>query len=601
MIHAGNRSKVQRGDQVFIILGYEVFMALLPTLDVLCYVVGDCFVRGIVDMEAALGPFPPGWKLIAKKSGGGAALGRDGLSDISHYLPEGLYDARVGEWGVSNISSVPKILGLLKFTAHLFLTYHLLTPITPYKICSEYSRMRLCMSMCIRAETVSNEILDVPAVCQAQVYQIVEELRPLSATKPRPNKYSIPESHNIGAYQLANRGIANVVPTEPIAGSKDFYHVNVIVSGALAVFSTLVTLALIWRHATNMSRPREQLYIIRICLLLPIFAIVLWVGVYIPRTYVYLYSVVVFCEPVTLTCFFLFICETLAAPVSTSAPSAPSPSSPPSRRSIFLSPLVTRARQLDVPLTNGRVFNVFRRSWIAVAQGIPVAWGVAIAAIATEAAGVYCLTAHDSHHAHLYLIVFKTISTFTALLAVLRTTLPVRADLKKHRAMTKLWAFKALIFLQVAQDFIFSIVNSNAPRSLTESKTVSQVDFITGIPSLVVEVELVIFAMFFHYAYSVSMYQLSDEQKRAGEQYAGYGWRLIYKVLDIRDVLALIMFAFRVRQEVEQHEMETKGQASGSEVPQNHHVRGSSTSSQGSTERKLPNAPIQYTFLTDPI
>lgn len=50
-------------------------MALLPTLDVLCYVVGDCFVRGIVDMEAALGPFPPGWKLIAKKSGGGAALG----------------------------------------------------------------------------------------------------------------------------------------------------------------------------------------------------------------------------------------------------------------------------------------------------------------------------------------------------------------------------------------------------------------------------------------------------------------------------------------------------------------------------------------------
>lgn len=169
----------------------------------------------------------------------------------------------------------------------------------------------------------------------------------------------------------------------------------------------------------------------------------------------------------------------------------------------------------------------------------------------------------------------------------------------------------------------------HAPRSLTESKTVSQVDFITGIPSLVVEVELVIFAMFFHYAYSVSMYQLSDEQKRAGEQYAGYGWRLvsplfsfiiiislakhegrlglknhlrnidnlltkrlfskIYKVLDIRDVLALIMFAFRVRQEVEQHEMETKGQASGSEVPQNHHVRGSSTSSQGSTERKLPS------------
>ncbi|KAI1751826.1 organic solute transporter Ostalpha-domain-containing protein [Xylaria castorea] len=379
------------------------------------------------------------------------------------------------------------------------------------------------------------------------------------------------------------------IPTEPIAGSKDFYHVNVIVSGTLALFSTLVVLALIWRHATNMSRPREQLYIIRICLLLPIFAIVLWVGAYIPRTYVYLYSVVIFCEPVTLTCFFLFICETLAAPVSTSTTPSPSPSSPPSRRAIFLSPLVTRARQLNVPLTDGRVFSVFRRSWFGVAQGIPVAWAVAIASIASEATGVYCLTAHDAHHAHIYLIVFKTASTFTALIAVLRTTLPVRAEVKKHRAMTKLWAFKALIFFQTAQDFIFSIINSKAPRSLTESKTISQADFITGIPSLIVEIELVFFALFFHYAYSVSMYQLSDEQKRAGVQYAGYGWRLIYKVLDIRDVIALIRFAFSIRQEVEQHEIETRGQASDSELPQSRHIRTRSHSTQDSAERKSPN------------
>ncbi|GAP85411.2 putative organic solute transporter Ost-alpha [Rosellinia necatrix] len=348
------------------------------------------------------------------------------------------------------------------------------------------------------------------------------------------------------------------IPTEPIAGSKDFYHVNVIVSGALAIFSTLVVSVLMWRHATNMSRPREQLHILRICLLLPIFAIVLWVGVYIPRTYVYLYSVVVICEPVTLTCFFLFICETLAAPAPTAPDDSDSPSSAPplSRRAVFLSPLTARARRLGVPLTDGRALNRFRLNCAGVAQGMPIAWAVALAAIASEAAGAYCLTAHDAHHAHLYLIVFKTISTFTALLAVLRTTLPVREELKQHRAVTKLWAFKALIFLQVAQDFIFSIVNSNAPRSLTESKTVSKIDFITGIPSLVVEVELVIFALFFHYAYSVSLYQLTDEQKRAGRTYEAHGWRLIYKVLDIRDVLALITFTFRIRSEAEAHEAE---------------------------------------------
>ncbi|KAI0099232.1 organic solute transporter Ostalpha-domain-containing protein [Nemania sp. FL0031] len=378
------------------------------------------------------------------------------------------------------------------------------------------------------------------------------------------------------------------IPTEPIAGSKDFYHVNIIVSGALAIFSTLVVSALIIRHIMNMSRPREQLHIIRICLLLPIFAIVLWVGIYIPQTYVYLNSVVVICEPMTLTCFYLFICETLAVPVptptsETEEEETPS-SSPPSQRAVFLSPLVTRARALDISLTDKGAFNLFRRAWIGVAQNIPVAWSVAIATIITESKGVYCLTAHDAHHAHIFLLVFKTASTFTALISVIRTTLAVRGEIKKHRAMTKLWAFKALISLQVAQDFVFSIINSKAPKSLTESKTVSQVDFITGIPSLVVESELVIFSLFFHYAYSVSMYQLSDEQKRAGEQYVNYGWRLIYKVFDIRDVFQLIRLTPRIRREVVKHEVELLTQeTSVSEVRQE---RLGSSSTQDSTERK---------------
>ncbi|KAI1289037.1 organic solute transporter Ostalpha-domain-containing protein [Xylaria venustula] len=373
------------------------------------------------------------------------------------------------------------------------------------------------------------------------------------------------------------------IPTEPIAGSRDFYHVNVIASGALALFSILTTSVLIWRHVAYMSRPREQIYIIRICLLLPIIAVVFWVGVYIPRYYVYLYAIIVFCEPVTLACFFLFICETLAAPVSGSPLS-----SPPSRRTIFLSPLATRARLLGVPVTDPTLFNRFRKNWIGVAQNIPIAWGVAIAVIATQAANVYCLTAHDAHHAHIYLIVFKTISTFSALLAVLRTTLPVRTEVKKHRAIAKLWAFKALIFLQVAQDFIFSIIDSKSPPSITNSKTISQVDFITGIPALVVEIELVIFSVFFHYAYSVGMYQLSDEQKRTGQHYEGYGWRLIYKVFDIRDIFALIQYSFHLRQEVQTKETEMQG----FEMPSGRHVRLGSNGSQESAERKSPFQPL---------
>ncbi|KAJ2995802.1 hypothetical protein NUW58_g1169 [Xylaria curta] len=72
-----SRSQVQPGDEVYIIPGCEVPMALRPTADGPHRVVGDCFVHGIMDGEAVLGRFPPNWKLIAKTSGGAV---------LPHYL-----------------------------------------------------------------------------------------------------------------------------------------------------------------------------------------------------------------------------------------------------------------------------------------------------------------------------------------------------------------------------------------------------------------------------------------------------------------------------------------------------------------------------------
>ncbi|KAI2641052.1 hypothetical protein GGS21DRAFT_487382 [Xylaria nigripes] len=158
------------------------------------------------------------------------------------------------------------------------------------------------------------------------------------------------------------------------------------------------------------------------------------------------------------------------------------------------------------PLTAKRFFNTFLLNWICLAQNIPISGALAIVAIATEANGVYCLTSHVSHHAYTYVTIIKTISTILALTSVLRMTLPVKVELKKHRAM----------------DFVFSFIDLIAPASTTHGKIISRVDFVTGIPSLILEVELVFFALFFHYAYS------------------------IYKVLDIRDGFALVPFAFLI-------------------------------------------------------
>ncbi|EEU33466.1 uncharacterized protein NECHADRAFT_98482 [Fusarium vanettenii 77-13-4] len=63
---------VQAGDRIAIILGCAVPMALRPTSTGAFQVLGPCFVHGIMDGEALLGPLPSGWTVKA-------SYGEDGL------------------------------------------------------------------------------------------------------------------------------------------------------------------------------------------------------------------------------------------------------------------------------------------------------------------------------------------------------------------------------------------------------------------------------------------------------------------------------------------------------------------------------------------
>ncbi|KAI0141254.1 organic solute transporter Ostalpha-domain-containing protein [Xylariaceae sp. FL1272] len=348
----------------------------------------------------------------------------------------------------------------------------------------------------------------------------------------------------------------NPVPTEPIAGSYDFYHINTIVSGIFAILSILITFALIVRHATHISKPRQQLQIIHICLFIPIFAIALWLSVYIPRTYVYADAVVNMTEPIAVTCFYFFICEIISQSVYPTNPT-------PSFRDIFLSPLVAHAinnnqprigEQPQMSVKRYKLLNLY------VLQGIPASVLIGVLMIITQALDVYCLTSHDGQHAHLVLLIFRGTFTTFLLIAIVRTVVPHKAELRRQnaQAITKLFVFKALIFFQTTQSFAFGILASVNPPSVRNSKTLSEADWLIGIPSLLTEIELLFFALFFHYAYGIRLYQLSDSQRAAGEEYISYGWRIIPEVLYIRELPAFWKFWKNLRSEVEAYERENE-------------------------------------------
>ncbi|KAH9906220.1 hypothetical protein F4778DRAFT_778614 [Xylariomycetidae sp. FL2044] len=243
----------------------------------------------------------------------------------------------------------------------------------------------------------------------------------------------------------------------PIAGFFDFYHLNVILSGACAAFSTVVILLLMRRHATHMSRPKERiqhtrLSILRICWFISVFAIGMWIMILVPRTYVYLLSFLILSEPA----------DSSPSPSSGSSSSGSS-STTPKRGEIFLSPLVAHCRRTNWALADEstffRPYSRFRRHWFEVFQ-LPRRHGAP-----------HGRERRHPGHGHI-------VSMVAAVIGVVHAYVPLRRELREHRALSKFWAFKLLIFLQVAQGLAFSILDGIKPLSLADSEYLSSVDIL---------------------------------------------------------------------------------------------------------------------------
>ena len=74
---------------------------------------------------------------------------------------------------------------------------------------------------------------------------------------------------------------------------------------------------------------------------------------------------------------------------------------------------------------------------------------------------------------------------------------------------------------------IFSIVGSVSGESIASSTTISAADFLVGLPSLISEIEVFIFTLVFHYAYSAGLYKLTPAQLNDGQRYHRLGFRLV--------------------------------------------------------------------------
>ncbi|CEO60463.1 hypothetical protein PMG11_05090 [Penicillium brasilianum] len=284
--------------------------------------------------------------------------------------------------------------------------------------------------------------------------------------------------------------------SENFVGEYTFHKFNMILSGACTAITCFVILFTMIKHSLRFSNPNEQLKIMRIATLLPIYSILSFISICFPNSYVYLTGWVEVIEGIALYTFLMLLCDFLA---------------PNDRNRVDFFASLRIPSRMDKTKTNDGL-TWLQETWYSVLQYPMVAILIAIAICITEAAGVYCLESNNRHFAHLWLNITRIISLGFAISAIIRFYTNLKSHMQEHKPLTKLVAFKMVIGLVFLENIVFTILHSTS--ALKETSTLSYADVYIGIPTMIICIQMVPFAFFFSYAYSTKPYRVSGSSAR---------------------------------------------------------------------------------------
>lgn len=125
----------------------------------------------------------------------------------------------------------------------------------------------------------------------------------------------------------------------------------------------------------------------------------------------------------------------------------------------------------DVRQATERVvgYDWVRISWVFVFQFPIVELLCVIVQEVTEATGHYCVQSLDPAFGHLWTEVFASISISLCVLAIVRFYTNMRKLMNLRRGLSKIVAFKIIVFIRFAQAWVFStLLQHNVIKTGTE-------------------------------------------------------------------------------------------------------------------------------------
>ncbi|TDL18236.1 DUF300-domain-containing protein [Rickenella mellea] len=278
----------------------------------------------------------------------------------------------------------------------------------------------------------------------------------------------------------------------------DTHRIGWAVAGGCSVLTLIISMISVLSHARHYTCPPEQRQILRILYMPPVYAIVSFFSYRFFRSFTYYELAEVVYEAVTISAFMLLLIEYVAA--TASGHKADNALARKDKRSLPIPFCCWRYRPT-------KAYFMYTVKW-AVMQYVVVRPLVSAVAIVAEKYGVLCENGgYNIHFAYAYLSAVDFVSITVALYGLFIFYGLTKEELQGRRPLAKFLCIKLIVMFTFYQAFVFGQLEH---KVIKPTQYWTSTNIANGLNALTICVEMVLFSLFFMWAYPASEYKLAD-------------------------------------------------------------------------------------------
>lgn len=297
-----------------------------------------------------------------------------------------------------------------------------------------------------------------------------------------------------------------LIKGQNITGPFTFQNILLLIALIGAGFTIAISLFLIIKHLHRYTVPKQQRQIIRIIFTPVVFSVLSAVSIVDYEAARYMKPLIALYETFSLASLWLLYLEYVAPDADT-------------RDSCFSN--LDRCKKpwfkknAEFRIIPGGSLKWYQRRHVFVFAYVVIDTLATIIQEITQATGHFCERSYAPRFAHIWVFIIQNVALGFAVFAVITYYNRFKKDpeFSYHKPLLKLVSFKLIVGVNFLQDIVFSILTDGKVHGTTR---VTGLDIEYGLPAMLVAVEQVAFAIFFHHAFRSREYHETAKEELMG-------------------------------------------------------------------------------------